>query len=151
MFAAACVLCAPAYGGSTGGAIGKKDKSVSGDVSAPQVSKPPVDRDDQPKGISASSLAGSWNWDASCTGKQWNGEMTLRASSSSDFAGEFSKLGTVKGSVKGSRISFTRDWSGLLHQEFNGTVSQSPRGTLRMNTRVIYAGHTNCRFSATKK
>jgi hypothetical protein len=85
-----------AQAGSTGGSIGKQDKSISGGEEPAHLDRrtnatPPHLRSSAPKRLTAASIEGSWDWEASCKGEQWQGGMTLHAVSVTGFTGEFSK------------------------------------------------------------
>jgi hypothetical protein len=108
--------------GSTGGTIGKTDKSVSGGESASEPHTPtksrskgqrPIGRgtSDQSSGV---PVAGRWRWSADCTVGHWQGEFDLAQTSRGNFNGSFAgtsahDVGTITdGHTNGTSISFTR-------------------------------------------
>ena len=145
----AMATTALAQGGSTGGSIGKTNKSMSGEEPGdPPDRKPPAPANQN----TSASIAGSWDWEASCSSESWQGGMILRASSSTEFTGEFSKghSGSLVGTVKGNRVAFVRDWHGIVKQQCTGTLSGPPGAKLRMQGPFTDPNRAGCRFSATK-
>jgi hypothetical protein len=149
--------------GSTGGTIGKTDKSVSGGEAAPEKQtqtksrskgQGPIDKDDQPssKPNLANAVIGSWDWQASCqSGGSWQGGIILEQASGKNFTGKFDKghVGSLVGTVNGNSISFDRSvyW---VKQHWTAVISGSGRTKLRMSGIFSDPSHTGCRFSATK-
>jgi hypothetical protein len=104
-----------AQAGSTGGSVGKQDKSISGGEAAPSqnppASKKPLERtDEQTHNSSAASLAGSWNWTAQCALNAPSGVFVISQVSGTQFSGSFlgDYPGSLSGKIAGDRIFFTR-------------------------------------------
>lgn len=123
-----------AQSGSTGGAIGDNDRSLSGD--RPAVQPPQV------------SLTGRWSWAGDCSTGHYVGEFDLTETSPGHFSGSFAgtspdDMGNiVNGVVDGTGISFTRTsppgqhWSGQMTAgRIEGSIS----------------GSATCRWSARRK
>jgi hypothetical protein len=130
--------------GSTGGTIGKTDKSVLGGESTaephtPMKSRPkgqrPIDRrtSDQSPEV---SVAGSWHWIADCNNGHWEGQFDLAETSRGQISGSFAgtslhDLGTIEGHINGTSVTFTQKnahvtqyWTGRLAAgRIKGTVS----------------------------
>ena len=149
---ATALMTAPALAqGSAGGTIGKQGKSISGGDDAPPPARRP--NQDQPRAsTSAASIAGNWDWEGSCASGAWTGGMVFRATSATQFTGEFTKghIGGLAGTVQGNRVSFVRDMFGIIKQQWTGTLSGSPGGKLRMQGPFTTPERGGCRFSATK-
>jgi hypothetical protein len=140
--------------GSTGGALGKTGKSISGDESpaAPETrTKPPTRRSDRnasdkPAG---GSVTGRWRWDQDCTLGHWRGEFDLTETSRGRFGGSFAgtsahDVGTITdGTVSGGGISFTRT-SSIATQYWKGRLAS---GRLKGTS----SGNANCSWEATRK
>lgn len=153
-----------AQAGSAGGTIGKQGKSASGgeEAAEPHGRKPPIrsrTNTDQSRDSTSharqnlvASIAGSWDWEASCSSGQWQGGMTFRGVSATEFTGEFNKghVGSLVGTAKGNRVSFVRDWHGFIKQQWTGTLSNSAGEKLRMQGPFTAPHHAGCRFSAIK-
>jgi hypothetical protein len=149
--------------GSTGGIIGKQNKSISDqDDSAPpaQRSKPSARTRDEDKKVSnnnegpggqtAASLRGYWRVQVNCgpnqhvleRGGKWS--FNINAISGNTFAGDFDKGGKiVDGKMEGKAISlatrdiFSRQWTGTVSgMRMQGSVTGPPDG---------------CTFTASKK
>jgi hypothetical protein len=141
--------------GSTGGTIGKQNKSISGeDHSAPpaQKLKRPSRTRNEDKSIStnsdstgsqtATSLLGYWSIQVNCgpnqkvleRGGKWSFE--IKAISGNTFTGGFDQNGKiVEGKIEGKAISlttqdiFSRQWTGtVLGMRMQGSVSGPPDG-----------------------
>jgi hypothetical protein len=156
-----CLVLLPAIAvaqmqaGSTGGTIGKQDKSISGeDHSAPpaQKSKRSARTGDEDKktstkndatgGQTAASLRGYWSIQVNCGSKQnvlerggkWSFE--IKAISGNTFTGGFDKGGRiVEGRMEGNAISlttqdiFSRQWTGTVSgSRMQGSVTGPPDG-----------------------
>jgi hypothetical protein len=139
--------------GSTGGTLGKTEKSISGSgESAPADGRPPPrTRSMPPMQVTAASLEGNWDWEASCTLGQWQGGMTLHAVSATAFSGEFNKghTGSIAGTINGNRLSFIRTWMGMIKQNWTAPVTYAG-SSLRMQGPFTDPTRSGCRFSATK-
>ena len=143
---------AQAQSGSMGGSVGKTEKSISGSgESAPDRRPPPRTSSMPPKQVTAASLEGNWDWEASCTTGQWQGGMTLHAVSATAFSGEFNKghVGSVNGTINGNRLSFIRTWMGIIRQNWSAPVTYAG-SSLRMQGPFTDPIRSGCRFSATK-
>jgi hypothetical protein len=142
--------------GSTGGTIGKQDKSVTGGESAvephtPAKSRPKGQRpiDGGPSDQSSElSVAGRWRWRSDCT-THWQGEFDLAETSRGHFSGSFAgtswyDVGTITdGHISGTSVSFTRK---------NVAVTQYWTGRLAAGRiKGTYSGNANCGWEATRK
>jgi hypothetical protein len=153
-FSVPCV--AQVQPGSTGGSIGKTDKSISGgesgEPSTPTKSRSrgqrPVDRgsSDQSSDV---SVAGRWHWSADCSVKGWQGDFDLAETSRGNISGNFAgtswyDVGTItNGHINGSSITFTRK-NALVTQFWKGHLAAGRiKGTL--------SGNDNCSWEATRK
>jgi hypothetical protein len=128
--------------GSTGGVIGKTDKSVSGGESPAR----PRGGSDKPSGA---SLNGRWRWSADCTVGHWQGEFDLSQTAGGNFNGSFAAtsahdVGTISdGRISGDNISFTRT-SSIATQYWKGRITAARmRGTS--------SGNANCSWQATRR
>jgi hypothetical protein len=149
--------------GSTGGTIGKTDKSVSGGEAAPanqtqtksrSKDQGPIDKGDQPssKQNLVTAVIGSWDWEGSCaSGGSWQGGIILESASGNNFTGKFEKghVGSLVGTVNGNSISFDRSVY-CVKQHWAALISGSGRTKLRMSGTFSDPSHTGCRFSARK-
>jgi hypothetical protein len=147
-----CGSLALGEAGSTGGTLGKTEKSISGSgESAPADRRRPRTPSIPPMQMTAASLEGNWDWEASCTVGQWQGGMTLHAVSATKFSGEFNKghIGSIAGTINGNRLSFIRTWMGIIKQNWTAPVT-SAGSSLRMQGPFTDPTHSGCRFSATK-
>jgi hypothetical protein len=138
-----------AQAGSTGGVIGKSDKSISGgnDLGEPRGRPSPTNKK---VGLEATSLSGRWDWEAGCPVNRYFGDLQLTASGGR-LTGEFVhdsgtvRGGQISGSVHGNEVSFTRD-NGEKKLQYK-TVLESPR---KMKGSAANAGIV-CTFTATKR
>src|ERR1022692_1919754 len=110
--------------GSTGGTIGRQDKSISGGESAAEPHTPTKSRSkgQRPIGRGTSdqssevSVAGRWHWIADCNNGHWEGEFDLAETSRGHFNGSFAgtsfhDAGTITdGHISGTSVSFTRKY-----------------------------------------
>ena len=154
MFAVPCI--AQVQPGSTGGSIGKTEKSISGgesgepDTSTKSRSKGqrPVDRgaSNQSPEVSA---AGRWHWIAVCTSGRWQGEFDLAETSRGQISGSFAgtswgDIGTITdGHINGNSIAFTRTWATGIQYWTGRLAAGRIKGTL--------SGNENCSWEATRK
>jgi hypothetical protein len=161
------VSAALAQAGSTGGTIGKQDKSISGGDETekprspktedkPQHSRSKAARDGGTKPVS--TVSGRWRWQAACgIGGQWHGEFQISEISNGSFTGSFTsdlsesgKLGSpvpqriTNGQISGDQISFAREAGGTV-QHWSGTIAQASGGTRRMSGSL-----TGCSWTATR-
>lgn len=141
-----------AQAGSTGGTIGKTDKSVSGGESAAERHIPPSSRSkgQQPINRGASgqssevSVAGTWRWIADCNNGHWEGQFDLVETSRGQFNGSFHEVGTISdGHTNGTSITFTRTWA-LGTQNWRGQLAAG-----RMNGTL--SGASTCSWEAMRK
>jgi hypothetical protein len=143
-----------AQAGSTGGTIGKTDKSVSGGEEATlSPSARPSTRDVKNPSAIAPSIAGQWRWTADCSdGSHFHGVFDLSPTSGGQFTGEFisndiANVGAIEGGhATGSSISFTRrhpieiqHWEGRLQ---GGHIEGSPLST---------GWHGTCQWQANRR
>jgi hypothetical protein len=150
----AVVTPACAQTGSTGGKIGKTDKSISGAQSATEPDKNVSSKSrpsDQGAGDRSSgpSLAGRWRWTADCSIKGWHGEFDLTETSRGHFGGSFAgtnwqDVGTItEGRINGTSVSFTRK-NALITQYWTGRLTA---GRIKGTS----SGNDSCSWEATRK
>jgi hypothetical protein len=154
--------------GSTGGTVGKQNKSISGeDYSAPpaQKSKRSARTRDEDKKIStnndgtggqtATSLRGYWRVQVNCgssqnsleRGGKWS--FDIKAISGNTFAGGFDQGGKiVEGKIEGKAISLTTQ--DIFSRQWTGTVLGSPEAGMRMQGSVT-GPPDGCAFTASKR
>jgi hypothetical protein len=139
LFAVPCV--AQVQPGSTGGSIGKIDKSISGGGSAAEPSAPTKSRSNGKRPVdtatsdqSSVSVAGAWRWSADCTGSgRWQGQFDLIETSRGGFNGSF-EVGTItNGRVNGRSVTFTRTWITFTQYWTGRLVGGQLKGTLSGN------------------
>lgn len=129
-----------AQAGSTGGTIGKENRSMSGSEERRELHRPDA------------ALAGRWRWRSVCGTLKWSGEFEISQSSAHSFSGAFLSdgPGTISnGNISGKQVSFTRRTS-MVTQQWNGSLDSSGK-SLRLHgshTEPILGGH--CQFVATK-
>jgi hypothetical protein len=156
-----CLVLVPAIAvaqmqpGSTGGAIGKRDKSISGEndsaLPARKSKRSARTRDEDKKsstkndaavGQTAASLHGYWSIQVNCGSKQnmlerggkWS--FDIKDVSGNTFTGGFDKGGKiVEGRIEGRAISlttqdiFSRQWTGTVSgSRMQGSVTGPPDG-----------------------
>jgi hypothetical protein len=127
-----------AQAGSTGGTIGKQDKSTSGSQELPSLPKPSPKRAARGEGVrpkirSRASITGRWHWDIKCPTANFVGILNI-VQSGDTFAGEFGHTnfwdnGTVSnGRVSGDTVTFDREYYGTDHVvlHLSGSVMQGP-------------------------
>ena len=152
-----CMLVMPCSAqvqpGSTGGSIGKTDKSVSGGegAAAPRAltkSSRPIEGGTSDRS-SGASVAGRWRWNADCPSGHWQGQLDLAEASRGQFSGSFAGTGWVdigtitNGQVHGTSVNFTRTWS-TGTQYWKGQLAAGRlKGTL--------SGNENCNWEASRK
>jgi len=139
--------------GSSGGSVGRVDKSISGGVE-PQVHGRAQSRSHRKKSSEndvATSIAGAWSWTADCEGYgHYHGVFDLSPMASGAFTGEFtgtniSDLGAItNGRIDGANISFLRHAPpGDIIQHWVGRISGGHIvGSL--------SGNADCRWQARK-
>ena len=141
-----------AQAGSTGGVIGKSDKSISGsdDLGEPRGRTPPASKK---AGHTATSLSGRWDWEAGCAINRYFGAFQLTELSGGQLAGEFTRDsgavqgGRISGSVHGSEVSFLRD-NGESKLRYNLVLDSSKK----MHGSASNTGTGfSCTFTATKR
>jgi len=146
--------------GSTGGTIGKQDKSISGE----NHSDPPAQRskrsartrdDDGAGGQTAASLRGYWHIQVNCgshqnvleRGGKWS--LDIKAISGNTFAGGFDQGGKiVEGKIEGKAVSLTTQ--DIFSRQWTGTVLGSPEAGMRMQGSVT-GPPDGCTFTASKR
>jgi hypothetical protein len=153
-----------AQAGSTGGTIGKTDKSVSGGgdqakrhvPKSRRLARPKAERGREAESHSVSrapavSVAGRWRWSADCTIGHWRGEFILTPPSGSQFTGYFGHtnshdVGTITGGhVNGARITFTRHWT-----EYTGGTQIWTGHLTSGHIEGTSSGYGDCQWEASK-
>jgi hypothetical protein len=133
--------------GSTGGSIGKIDKSISGGEDAVEpraVTKSlrrPVEGGASDRS-SEVSVAGRWHWSADCASGHWKGELDLAETSKGQFSGSFDAGTVTNGHVNGTSVTFTRTWVTFTQYWTGRLVGGRLRGTL--------SGNENCSWEASR-
>jgi hypothetical protein len=150
-----------AQAGSTGGIIGKQDKSISGgeDRSAPPAQRSKRSArtrdDDSTSGQTAASLRGYWRIQVNCgshqnvleRGGKWS--FDIKAISGNTFAGGFDQGGKiVEGKIEGKAVSLTTQ--DIFSRHWTGTVLGSPGAGMRMQGSVT-GPPDGCTFTASKR
>ena len=158
MFSVPCV--AQVQPGTTGGTIGKQDKSVSSGEDQPAPSKQRSRRsartrdDDGTGGQTAASLRGYWRIQVNCgshqnvleRGGKWS--FDIKAISGNTFAGGFDQGGKiVEGKIEGKAVSLTTQ--DIFSRQWTGTVLGSPESGMRMQGSVT-GPPDGCTFTASK-
>jgi hypothetical protein len=106
-----------AQGGSTGGTLGKKDQSLSGDQPA---AKGP--------GQPSSSISGTWKWIQDCQGGTYRGNFRISQTGANSFGGSVyqeapeASGAIVEGRIQGSQLSFKVTLNAIL-ETFQGSVA----------------------------
>jgi hypothetical protein len=141
-----------AQAGSTGGTIGKQDKSIS---AGDQIEKPSnlqrqKHREESPRRQVVTTLTGQWDWKAVCYGVPYTGVFRLVQSAGGRLSGTFLsdsgafQGGTITGLASGTQINFTRT-NGTGSIRYTAVLS-SPQ---RMEGSLTQVG--SCSFTATKR
>ena len=146
-FAASTTVFAQA--GSTGGSVGKTDKSVSGSSDTNEQQARPASRQ-PPTPRATASLSGRWEWDAGCPDKHYFGDFQLTEHPGGQLTGEFIRDsgavqgGQINGSVDGKEISFVRD---------NGSTTISYRAMVVSQSKMegSLSNILTCTFTASKR
>jgi hypothetical protein len=143
-------VAARAQGGSTGGAIGKTEKSISGAQEAPAAperrqSKKPT----RESPAAAVSVTGRWHWVARCQSGHWTGDFILAESSAGQFTGAFggtnwADAGTIaNGRASAGNVVFTR-LTTFVTQYWTAKLTDGRMvGSL--------SGNENCQWEASRK
>jgi hypothetical protein len=137
-----------AQAGSTGGNVGKTDKSVSGSSDTNEQQARPASR--QPTPRATASLSGRWEWDAGCPDKHYFGAFQLTEHPGGQLTGEFIRDsgavqgGQINGSVNGREISFVRN---------NGSTTISYRAVVMSQSKMegSLSRILTCTFTASKR
>jgi hypothetical protein len=136
-----------AQAGSTGGTIGKTDKSASGGGGISR-RKNAVD--------SSSRLTGIWQWRADCpVGGPYVGSFRLAQTSAGQLTGEFlddsgpTKTGRITGAVIADKVSFTREAGGRVIQ-YNAVLNSSNKPHRMVGTTSESSIVGGCSFTASK-
>jgi len=150
MFVSAAIS-SPAFAqaGSTGGSVGKQNKSVSGGDETAAFSK-------MPRSLSAGaapqaatiSLGGRWLWSADCQSGHHEGGFELTQGMTGQIKGTFfSDImgGNISGQVSNGTLSFIRN-AMLLTQHWVGQVGEGGR---HLNGSLT--GNENCTWEARKE
>jgi hypothetical protein len=149
--ACANVSSALAQAGSTGGTIGKQDKTISGDqIEKPSNLQRQKHREESPSRQVVTTLTGQWDWKAVCYGVPYTGVFRLVQSAGGRLSGNFLsdsgafQGGTITGLASGTQINFTRT-NGTGSIRYTAVLS-SPR---RMEGSLTRVG--SCSFTAAKR
>jgi hypothetical protein len=153
---------AHAQAGSTGGTIGKQDKSISGGGETTEErprhpsAKPAVSRNREPRERAAPrtrfSMTGHWHWDAKCEKGNFTGLFEI-VQTADTFTLEFGHTniydnGTVtNGEVHGNVVTFDREYFG--HDHVRLILTSSPQGMI-MQGPHLNAAFGHCQLFAHK-
>jgi hypothetical protein len=136
-----------AQAGSTGGTLGKTDKSASGGEGTSR-RKNAVD--------SSASLTGNWQWRAECpVGGPYFGSFRLAQTSAGRLTGEFlddsgpTKTGRITGTVTADKVSFTREGGGRVIQ-YNAVLNSSSKPHRMVGTTSESSIVGGCSFTASR-
>jgi hypothetical protein len=162
-----CTLGAPAFSqsGSAGGSIGKQGKSASGGDNASPARRAAPRRPAEGEtavtrgGLSAANLEGSWAVSAKCSGGNFEWRFAIRATSDTEFVGDYNPGSITDGTISGNQISFvgshnaTRNWKGTISRAGSGmNMRGSFTGATPGDVMGHYAGISgNCTFTAAKQ
>ena len=149
------VTAALAQAGSTGGTIGKQDKSISGGAEADEpraarpAKRPSANPREKSSGASKNSLIGRWQWHAQCkNGTTWEAVFVATAADNETVALDFIGAGggTGTGFVTGNRVRLLRTFA-VFTQTWTATLS----GGNRMNGAIASSeGGGGCSFQASR-
>lgn len=134
-----------AQAGSTGGTLGKTDKSISGES---QRETAPAPSQGKHARSPAFSLAGRWRWSADCNdGTHWAAVFVASANDSRTFALDFNGAlgGSGTGSVNSKQVTLFRTVVGV-HQTWLATLA----GNNRMSGTITVPGGGFCTFQASR-
>ncbi|MEI8151381.1 MAG: hypothetical protein WCG92_07270 [Hyphomicrobiales bacterium] len=164
---AAGVVTALAQAGSTGGAIGKQNKSAVGADDAAPRAQPPArparparpraepGADAQPgaMGPNAASLDGHWTVNVSCADGTAVWSFDIQGDSDSHFTGVYDGGGKITGGeISGNSVTILTQYYG--QRAWYGTLSRSGKSMKIQGTvtggGVSTAWTGNCKFVATK-
>jgi len=150
--------------GSTGGTIGKVDKSISGggDVEQPNSTASRRSLSKSENRSSETSASGRWRWHAGCgIGGQWHGVFQISQTADGSFTGTFTSDASDSGAaanpvpqqiqsgrVSGGQISFTRVIAPA--QQWTGTISPASGETRGMMGSIAALGLSICSWTATR-
>ncbi|MGP0090116.1 MAG: hypothetical protein ACLPKB_09185 [Xanthobacteraceae bacterium] len=146
------ITAAQVQSGSTGGTIGKQDKSASGGEEAPpprQSGAPKSRQSTLRETPSGGSVSGRWRWTADCPSGHWHGEFAVSETSGGQFTGEYAGTtfgddGTITdGRVNGGSVSFTRHAALGITQHWIGRLTSGHiAGSL--------SGNESCQWQASR-
>ena len=143
-----------AQAGSTGGTIGKQDKSISGGAeldaprAAPHEKRPAANTRETPSRASKNSIIGRWQWHAQCSnGTTWEAAFVATAADKETVALDFIGAGggTGTGLVTGNRVRLLRSFA-VYTQTWTATLS----GGNRMNGEITSSEGGHCSFQASR-
>jgi hypothetical protein len=133
-----------AQAGSTGGSVGKQDKSISGGEETPASrSAAPASKP------AAMSVAGRWHWMANCQSGHWAAGFQITQGMSGQINGSlFSDPvnGSITGQVSNGIISFTRS-ALVLTQHWTGQLAEGGRHIIN----GTITGNENCTWEARRE
>lgn len=109
-----------AQAGSTGGSIGKKGKSASGEEAAAPRSQPKATRSETARGA---DFSGIWAWTTTCSnGKSGAGQFTLHQNASGGLVGSCSSsefpCSEVSGQAVANSASLRVFWTGVVGSHY---------------------------------
>jgi hypothetical protein len=135
-----------AQAGSTGGTLGKADKSASGGEDQPQARQKP---NGNPRHSSAPvSISGKWTWTAKCDdGSEWVGTFEFSQSPDGEVSG--TSTGTdagrsMSGQLVGNKLTVSRTYY-LVSNQIIFTIAA---GGNSMQGSETSKGHGTCRYQA---
>jgi hypothetical protein len=137
-----------AQGGSTGGTVGKEDKSVSGGEDQLQRRQEPYARLRHSAKSSPSSISGKWIWTQRCDdGAEFSGAFELAQDSNGAVSGTATGSdgsGSVSGRFVGRKLTGTRSYLG----HSNSITFTLTAGGSGLEGSESSQGHGICKYQA---
>jgi len=142
-----------AQAGSTGGTIGKTDKSVSGGDEPPQQRPKAKLRTSTVGNAPAHSISGKWAWTAKCTdgSENWAGAFELTQNTDGAVSGSFTgngEPGSFSGTVFGNRLIGSNCYTITRHcTQISFTIVG---GGSSLTGSESSASHGTCKYQASR-
>jgi hypothetical protein len=152
---ATCIVGARAFAqaGSTGGTLGKTDKSVSGGDEPPQQRPKAKQRTSTVGNVPAHSISGKWAWTAKCAdgSENWAGSFELTQNTDGAVSGSFTGNGgpgSFSGTVVGNRLIGNNCYTITRHcTQMNFTIVG---GGSSLTGSESSASHGTCKYQASR-
>jgi hypothetical protein len=143
---------AHAQAGSTGGTIGKTDKSVSGGEERPQAREKPnaiLRHSANSETLAPLSISGNWVWTAKCTdASEWVGAFELSQTSDGAVSGTSAgndASGSMSGQLVANKLTVSRSYYGIHSNQIIFTLAASGKSMQGSETSKT---HGICRYQA---